>query len=84
VINPRLTWIECLVVSYWRAETIQTEIPSQLLRESREKSPAIHCNGHCESVMAADRSRDDDARRHAARMGGQAAAAIIFRRRRPP
>jgi len=78
VINPRLTWIECLVVSYWRAEAVQIEIPSQLLRESREKSPAIHLNGHCESVTAADRSRD--ARRHAARMGAQAAAAVTFRR----
>jgi len=27
-----LAWFEFLVVSYWRAETVQIEIPSRLLR----------------------------------------------------
>jgi hypothetical protein len=84
-----LTWIECRVVSYWRAETIQIEIPSQLLRESREKSSAIHSNGHYRNyhrpLSTAPTARVETTPViFGARGGAQAAAAITFRRRRPP
>jgi hypothetical protein len=66
---------------------LKAQIKSKICRDCCAKdarlSPAIHFNGHCESVAAADRSRDDDARPHAARMGAQAAAAVTFRRWRP-